>query len=67
MEHHYTKSFGHPDIKFYPPPPTFMQMNLPVTGNITFFMIIIIGLADGPPTKRPYPANQAQVYRALLH
>ena len=31
------------------------------------FMIIIIGLADGPPTKRPYPANQAQVYRELLH
>ena len=55
MEHHYTKSFDHDDIKFYPPQ-TCMQMHFLVTGNITFFIIIIIIITCG---TRPS--------RALLH
>ena len=63
LEHHYTESLGHPDIKFYPPfQPTFMQMNFPVTGYITILVFhtkdlcearanfkVSSYLADGPP------------------
>ena len=58
MDHHYTESLGQDDIKFYPPPPTCMQMHFPVTGNITFFIIIIIITCGARPKQSPTTPGQ---------
>ena len=62
VEHQYTESLGHEVLP--PLPPTCMQMHFPVTGNITFSMIIIMITCGARPKQSPTTPGQ---YYLLEH